>query len=686
MGSNTREASVKLTLDGGQFLVEMRRVGDEVETTQKKGAQSTGVWGKGVEAVGGKFKELGGHVRNVIGLAATLGGAFSMAQAVQQTLALEGSFKDLAIAARDGSGEIVNWHDLQTEAMGTATNWSRANDEVAQSLATIRDEVGDLDFARGTIDEIAKQATRTGKPMSVLSGIVGALNEQFGIAEDQVPDALQAVIEGGNKGGVTIEQLSAQLEKVGPSAQLAGLQGAEGLKQVLGMLNQVEGHVKKPFMAVSKFLDMFASPEFRQKAITLGVKVGKEGDPSKMLEEVMRKTKGAKKELEKLFQGEQLKVAVELGKTFAENFEKASGTVAQRTDVASAAFSKALTDAGKTARSAADIEAEARKRLAEPHRRLQEAMNTLAEAVAQPEIIEALKDLAALAPSLAKEIAGLIKWVSKHPLLAGAGAAGGMVVNTFASGVVSAAGAEFMKAAFAGGAMNAAGGSFAAAAFGPAVILVAAAALGAAVGNYIQDRIEKADADRRKRKADTLRGELAEDFKKTGKQRALTAAERLTLAEGGKEGEEAPTGTDLGQAREKFQRDEANRADVQAMGFDPDKLGGGAAGEGVIRLSGLEEMHARENKRDKEGKEIPGSSMLPAYKPGEGPVQIVPTGGIKYDPNAPKHAPEAPHRINETAEAFATSLRRNVMRVEVVNPAGTPALRGPPSLPTPAPK
>lgn len=675
MAGKTREASVKLTLDGGQYLVEMRKIGDEVETQQKKATKSAGLWGSGISKVGDNFSRLGGAIKNVVGMAATLGGAFSFASALQQTAALQAEMKSLAVAASDGGASMVSWQELQEEATGTAREWARSNEEVAQSMALLRDETGDLDFARGTVEEIAKQATRTGKSMNVLTGVVGSLNEQFGITEEQVPDALQAVIEGGRKGGVTIEELAGQLERVGPSAQLAGLRGREGLGQVLGMLNQVEGHVKKPFAAVSKFLDMFASPEFRDKAIKLGVKVGKEGeDPGKMLESIMQKTRGSKKELAKLFSGEQLKVAVELGKTFEDAFKGAEGNAAQKTQVATEAFNKQLTDAGKTVRTAADIEAEARERLQEPQRQLQMAMNELTAAVAQPEIIEAMRELAAMAPSFAKELGKLIKFIAKNPFMAMLGGAGLSVGGSFLQGIVGTAAQTFAKQAFAGGVSSAAGSSFAAAAFGPLVMVAAGAALGAAIGMAVQDHIEQADASRRKRSSDKLRAELADEFKKTGKQRELSESEKLVLAEGGAPGEEAPTGTDLGQARAKFDRDRALRGELESAGV---KLPGTGT-EDVLRLGTLDSLKMQQG------------GLLGPQK--EGGPEIIKVGGGLSEADlvaARARAPvqgEGGARPVDTA-AFVDSLRRNVLRVEVVNgPSPNSAVRGPVVLPAPAPK
>ena len=72
MAGNQREAAVKLTLDGGQYLVNLRQIGDETEKAQRRATQSAGAWGAGVSKVGDNFKALGGHVKNVIGLAATV--------------------------------------------------------------------------------------------------------------------------------------------------------------------------------------------------------------------------------------------------------------------------------------------------------------------------------------------------------------------------------------------------------------------------------------------------------------------------------------------------------------------------------------------------------------------------------------------------------------------------------------
>jgi hypothetical protein len=673
--TSSREASVKLTLDSGQYLVEMRKVGDAVDTEQKKASKSAGLWGAGVSKVGSNFAALGGAIRNVVGLAASLSGAFSVGVAIQKTIALEGELKNLATGITDGGQKLQSWKELQQDAMATASKWSQSNEDVAKSMSTLEDAVSDLDFTRGVIDEIAKQSTRTGKPMSVLTEIVGSLNEQFGITKEEVPAALQAVIEGGNKGGVTVEQLAAQFEKVGPAAQLAGLRGREGLSQVLGMLNTVEGSVKKPFIAVSKFLDKFADPLFHERAKKeIGVDlVGKDGDPNKALEKLMQKTRGAKDQLAKVLVGEELKVAIKLGESFAKEFDQATGTVAQKTEAATIAFNKSLTSAGEAAKDAAQIEAEAQERLNEPQAKMKAAMNELTAAIAQPEIIDALHELAAIAPELAKQIAGLIKWVAKNPLMAGLGAGGLAVGGSFLQGAAGAAADTFMKRAFAGSAATAAGSSFAAAAFGPLAIAAAGLAIGAAVGMAVQDKMEAADAGRRKRAATELRAELADDFKKTGKQRELSEKEKLVLAEGGEVDGEAPTGTDLGKTRAKFQRDQARRAELKAMGVDL-----GPEGEDVLRVGALGAANMSKQGLLGEGKSPElikfGSDLTQA---------LAGVGTLPGGKAAPEPGPRKVEIVD--GEPFAASLRRSVLRVEVVNPTGD-ATRGPIILPAPAPK
>jgi len=543
-----REAAVRLTLDNAQYLVGIRRTGDATADAVRKAESESRRWTAGLNAAKDSVRELGGSLRQVAGFAAGLGGAFSLGSAMQQAIALEGSYKNLAFAVQAGTGALVDHNQLQREGAEIAGEWRRANDEVAQTLTKLNDDLGDLEFAKAATEEIAKAATATGKSMAVLTPIVGALNEKFDITGERAPEAIAQLISASAKGGVTIEDLGAKIDAIGASAKLAGLEGEAGFGKVVAMLNIADNVAKKPLMAVGKLLDAFANADKlktiqKELGVELTTKDGTVRDDA--IQRVLAKTRGKKETLSKVFAGDELKLMVEFGKVFEKGFAETVGTVKQKTDAGVEAFNKALSDSAKQTITAADLEAQAVKRREDPERQFQAAMNELTDAMAEPQMIEALHELAKVLPDVAHFMAVLLKFVAENPLLAGGGFVGAKVGGAFLQGALlrGGGGGGGLLGGIAGGTANV--GRSIASSFGEAVSThgawkTAGAALGIAGGAIIAHEIGRALIDAElataaRRSADVVAGDVGAHAAAVGgsreaKEQALKA-QRARLAE-----------------------------------------------------------------------------------------------------------------------------------------------------------
>lgn len=432
-----REASVKLTLDNGQFILNIKRAGDAVEETEKKAKKSAGAWSAGMKGASGAVRELGGHVKDLIGVAGGLGAAFSMGTALQKAMSARDVYKDLAFQISTGTGKAVEWNEVQRDIEGAAGRWKRSNEEIAGSYKKLFDETGDLQFTADAIDAVAMAATASGKSVDSLTGIAGTLNEKFGITGDQMEDALASVLELGSKGGVTVEDLGEKLGIVGASAKQMGLGGAAGLRQVLGMLNagdNVTGSFKKNMKAVTELMETFGNTDKLKKIEKdLGIKItDKSGGATKdALDKILTKSGGKEQILSKVFSGDTLKLVSDYGRTFQKVFNETEGNTKKKTDAALEAFHKALTDAGKTTLTAADLEKQAKERLNDPSRNIQDAMNKLQAAIAKPEVYKAMDQLAQSLPILAQYLGEFIEMAIKHPVLTGLGAVAGVGTGGF---------------------------------------------------------------------------------------------------------------------------------------------------------------------------------------------------------------------------------------------------------------
>jgi hypothetical protein len=684
VANTSREASVRLSLDNGQFLVSMRQVGDTVDKETKRATKSSQMWGAGISKVGDTLKGLGGHVKNLASMAGTLGGAFTLGSAAHGAIKLESSYRNLAFSIKAGKGEAVSFKSLMADGNAIALRWGRSNDEVAGTVRALYDDIGDIDFARKGANEIAKAATATGASVGSLTTIAGQLNEKFGITAEQLPDAMAAVVAAASKGGIGIEDMGEKMGLVGATAKLAGMEGKEGFQRMMGMLNLADGatgNLGKTVKSVTGLFDKMVDPatiEKAKKELKLNL-VDKSGTLKKdALQQLLQKTGGKREELAKVFTGDQLKLLVDFGKTYAGAFDASKGDIKTKTAAGLAAFDAAIAQAGQQTLTAADLQAEAMKRTEDPQVKFQQALNTLQNAMGRPEIVKAINQLAAALPRFAEVVSKVIGWVADNPMTAAGGVAGAVVGKSFLEGALAKAGTTFAEQAFGGA--GRAGSSFAAAAFGPVVLAAAAFAIGQAIGTAIQDSIEAKHADKRKQEATKLQAEIDEaqgmsesaavaKFGERGKrykQGNLTNAERLQLAV-----QDAKTDSDAMEVQRGMSRKFEGEAQVKAMGFDPT--------QGANKpMSALELV-----KLNKAG--ILGDDAVKGIK------QIVPTGfgGLNAPAGggaAPGPSPEVEIKNTQSfAQTLANALKGSTLKVEISNPPGGVGTRGAPLLPPPRP-
>lgn len=434
----TREAGIKLTLNSATLIAGMDGVSAHAKATGKKikSGLSAGFDGVGKEFLkGGKdaLKGLGSGIKDVVSSAATLGGALSIGEGIHGAIQLTEVYKDLAFEISNGTGKAVEWTEVQADIEGAAGRWKRKNEEVADSYKELFDQTGDLQFTADAVDAVAMAATASGKSMATLGSIAGVLNEKFGVAGDQMEDALASVLELGSKGGVSVEEMGEKLGILGASAKQMGFDGVDGFKQMVGMMNvgdNVLGSFKKNLKAVTELTDTFGNTDKLKKIEKdLHVKLTDKGGAARgdALDTIIAKSGGKKEILSKVFTGDTLKLVSEFGRTYNKVFDETSGNAKQKTQAALDAFHKALSDAGKTSLTAADLEKQAQERLKDPARQFDDAMNKFKSAFTRPEMLAAMDKLAAVMPRVANGMVKLVDFVFNHPMLAGAGLVGAKV-------------------------------------------------------------------------------------------------------------------------------------------------------------------------------------------------------------------------------------------------------------------
>lgn len=516
MGEKT--AGIKVNVKGDKSGI--REL--ENETKRAAGGMKAALRGALDEGLKGGTDAVKGLLSDVKGLAGTfvgLVGGFGLAEITKQALEARSKFSDLSAGIRFAGGTAADAKAATDQAQKSALAWAQDSMKVADAFTSIRDETGDLGFAQSSIDTISIAARGAHKELGSVAAITGTLNEKFGITSEELPDALADVVGLSAKGGVGFEDMAEKLGLIGAYAKEGGLQGREGLGQIVGMLNLADnanGSFKKGISAVGGLLEQLGNAAGKAKiGSALGIS-GRDmgGNVVQQIEAIMRATKGQKSQLEKAFGGEQLKLLVDLGKTYSQAFDETKGSVKDKSAAALAALRDSFTDASKSTVTWADIQKEASSSMNEAPQKIATATEKLRQAFQSEKMQAALGKIIDRLPQLAELIAKIADFAADNPLGAGAAVIGG----TFAKGALTSA----IEAAFKSGAA-AAGPSLASAMAGSASPFAASLAplmgpiglaLGASIAIMLVASLKEAEREKERQRA---RAEDAQKMLKGGK-------------------------------------------------------------------------------------------------------------------------------------------------------------------------
>jgi TP901 family phage tail tape measure protein len=549
-----KDATVRLNLAVAGFLTaieqaqretkafekEIEGIGGAAEKSGRKTSTLFGLMKTGAGGARSELSQLGGQLRNVLSQALTLGGALSVGAAVHEAQALTKSYKDIAFAIRTGTGEATSAAQVQGQIEGVADRWKIKTGEVRDAYAGLFQETGNLKFTVAATESVAKAHVATGKSVTTLTTLVGALNEKFNVPAEEMDEVLASAIELGNKGGGSLEDFANNIGEIGAIAKMAGLEGKDGFQKMAGIINIADGPLKNMRQSLTATRNMFAKladpDSAKQIEKALGIKITDKSGAAKSdaMARILAKTKGKESELAKVFSGQELRLVTDLGKGFAEAFEKTKGDIKTKTTAGIEAYQQALVAAGKASLTAADVQKEAAQRLDDPERNLQDAINRFTKAFERPEMVHAIDQVAAAAPKLAKMLGDLVEWGTKHPLQAAGAVAGGVAAKGALTAVLTKVSDSAMDSAgkLLGKGMESSwsvGGKLAGASF-----VVAAGAAGYEIGKMLADYL--LDRDKAKKEAGENAASTAEAMAKHGtgtteERKAAAAALRTQIAE-----------------------------------------------------------------------------------------------------------------------------------------------------------
>jgi hypothetical protein len=449
-----KDAKVRLELAAGGFLSmlkeiekkaaelgqEIEGVGEAGEKAERKLHPALGSMKKGFGAAKDSLADLGKELKSTIGQVVTLGGAVSFGALVHSAVELNDLFDDIAWNVNKVAGNAETVASVQRDIETAAKDAKVPVEEMAAAYEKVFKSTGDLKYTKAALEVIGTTATASGEQVENLANVAQLLQRKFKIASADLPEAMARFVEKTGVGGKSLDDLSNRFALMAGEASEAGMAGADGISQLLGILNQLDSAVgEKADPALKAMFQTLKNGSGALKSLekTSGIKFAVDDTAFQKLEKLLSSTRG-RKAAEQVFGGEARVVFDELAKPFDEAVAtaKAEGKKGKELQAAGiAAFEANLAAAGKSAMTYADVQKRFEEAKSGPKEQLNDALNQLKASFTKPEVIASLEKLSVLLPKLAGGMSSLLEFAVNHPLLAGAGLVGGKALGAAGSSI-----------------------------------------------------------------------------------------------------------------------------------------------------------------------------------------------------------------------------------------------------------
>lgn len=369
-------------------------------------------------------KDLGSGIVKTLRTAALGVGAGAVAM-VKHNMDSEKSFRKVAFAMTAGGKAGADWAAMQKKSFELTKRLGGSQEELAAGMAKVFAKSGDADYSVKAMESLATAGAASGESMDALGTIAGELNAKFGVTADQLDDAMAKVLEFGNKGGLSVEEIAGSFDAMGKSASRAGLKGADSFVKMMALstkMGDAVGGENAALSQLSKILTKIGPAADAKMKGTLKA-MGVQYSSTNALD-----TLGS---LMKVTKGDEGKLTRAVG---------AQGATFLGTGLGAGGFEEAMAEASKSTLKGADVQKAAAAAAESNEKRIERAMATIAERFAAPDVMNAIERLTKALPGLADGVVSVVDMISKHPYLAGGAAAVGLGGGTASSAIGSIVG------------------------------------------------------------------------------------------------------------------------------------------------------------------------------------------------------------------------------------------------------
>lgn len=407
-GSGTYE--LKITAKDGGFEVGLRQLEQKAAASSKRMGKemgrsiSSGIMDGYDRAKAGLEKGMSALKAGLgsVGQFGGLGAAIGVSALVDGAMKAQSSMLSLSHATKVGNGEFLSYARIASATSNVTKRWGQDTEKLTAAMNTVFEGTGDSKLAADTIEKIGMASRATGKEVGLWADLAGSANEQFGVTSDQMGDALASIYQASNQGGASLEDFAGNFARLGRASKLAGIDGVDGMKQVLALTNQLEDATGSGTAAIDVLagaLSKLEANKSTRKALA-AQGIDTKGSAIDILGNILKKTGGDPTKLGQFF--------------------KANEAVAISQGLGGGRFEEALAKAGEKSMSEAELRTMAAEQMETGAAKFEQAIAIIKDKMASPEVVSGITKLADLLPKLADVLAKVIGAVSDNPYTAGA--------------------------------------------------------------------------------------------------------------------------------------------------------------------------------------------------------------------------------------------------------------------------
>lgn len=463
-----REAAIRVNMKAQGFLSGLRQILQESNTTAEKMGNKFkvalgGSFKAGIESSKNALKDLGSGIKETMSNVATLGGAIGTGAMINNAVQLQEVYSQVAFQLERATGKAHSLGQVQSFVTNAAKETKRTHEELGTAMAVMLDRGTDPTFAIQSLQSVGHVMNATGKEANQVGRLLSGMSIKFGLNGREAAGMLNQVLDASGRGKLSMEEYMEDFNEFGSIAKTAGFGGKEGLGMMLGLISKLGPALNGSTGEISAGLDILFE-RLRDVGIVEGIikqakpsmKFDKNafsalGDAQQKMEYLAKAGPDAMALFRESFTGREETAAIEayMGPYFTTmQSELKKGKKKTEAHLESMkVLRSSQADLKKPMAAQGDVMKQSAKIQETSTAKVRSAMNILSEAMTQPQMLDAIDSLAKNMPTLASGFAKLIGFVIKHPVLAGGMALGGKAGLSFASGMLSEAGANIGKSA-----------------------------------------------------------------------------------------------------------------------------------------------------------------------------------------------------------------------------------------------